>query len=85
MIAVPYPKPPPPRYKLQVQEDETDHRLWHDVFSPAGKLCVFDKEDEARAKLEELFPVLFGLEKFAAGPKRTRVIVIARDNEEEPN
>lgn len=80
---MPYPKPRPPRYKLQVQEDETDHRLWHDVHAPDGKLYVFDHEADARAKLEELFPVLFGLEKFAAGPKRTRVIVIARDDEDE--
>ena len=80
---MPYPKPRPPKFKLQVQEDETDHRLWHDVSSPGGKLYVFDSEDEARAKLEELFPVLYKLEKFAAGPKRTRVIVMARDDEED--
>ena len=79
---MPYPKTPPPRFKLQVQEDEADHRLWHDVHAPDGKLYVFDKEDEARAKLEELFPVLSGLEKYAAGPKRTRVIVMARDDED---
>ena len=79
---MPYPKPRPPKYKLQVQEDETDHRLWHDVFAPDGKLLVFDKEEEARAKLEALFPVLVGLEKFSAGPKRTRVIVMARDDTE---
>lgn len=80
---MPYPKPRPPKYKLQVQEDETDHRVWHDVYSPEGRLYVFDNEDEARAKLEELFPVLFGLEQFAAGPKRTRVIVIPQDDKEE--
>jgi len=80
---MPYPKPRPPRFKLQVQEDENDHRLWHDVHTPNGTLLIFDKEDEARAKLEELYPVLFKLEKFAAGPKRTRVIVIARDDDEQ--
>jgi len=80
---MPYPKPRPPKFKLQVQEDETDHRLWHDVLGPGGKPFVFDDEGEARAKLEELFPVLFKLEKYAAGPKRTRVIVIARDEEED--
>jgi len=78
-----YPKPKPPQYKLQVQEDEADHRLWHDVLSPQGKLYVFDREEEARAKLAELFPVLVGLEKFAAGPKRTRVITIAQDEGED--
>ena len=34
---MPYPKPKPPRYKLQVQEDENDPRLWHDVRKPDGK------------------------------------------------
>jgi hypothetical protein len=80
---MPYPKPRPPKYKLQVQEDEFDHRLWHDVLTPEGKLYLFDKEDEARAKLEELFPVLFKLEKYAAGPKRTRVIAIIGDDDDE--
>jgi hypothetical protein len=83
-MPMPYPKPRPPQFKLQVQEDETDHRLWHDVLDARGRLYVFDKEAEARARLEELFPVLVGLEKFAAGPKRTRVIVIARDEDGEP-
>jgi hypothetical protein len=82
---MPYPKPKPPKYKLQVQEDESDHRLWHDVLSPAGTPYVFDREEEARAKLAELFPVLVGLEKFAAGPKRTRVITIAQDKDEDRN
>lgn len=80
---MPYPKPRPPRFKLQVQEDESDHRLWHDVLTPLGRPYIFDNEDEARAKLEELYPVLFKLEKFAAGPKRTRVIAIIRDDVEE--
>jgi uncharacterized protein YcaQ len=80
---MPYPKPRPPRFKLQVQEDESDHRLWHDVLTPEGRLCIFDDENEARARLEELFPVLFKLEKFAAGPKRTRVIAIIRDDAED--
>ena len=80
---MPYSKPKPPKFKLQVQEDETDHRLWHDVHAPDGKLYVFATEGEARAKLEELFPVLLGLEKFSAGPKRTRVISIIADDEEE--
>jgi hypothetical protein len=79
--AMPYPKPKPPKFKLQVQEDETDPRLWHDVLDPGGRPYVFDKEPEARARLEELFPVLVGLEKYAAGPKRTRVIVIAEDDD----
>ena len=80
---MPYPKPKPPRYKLQVQEDENDPRLWHDVRKPDGNLWIFEQEGEARAKLEELFPVLVGLERFAAGPKRTRVIAIATNDEDD--
>lgn len=80
---MPYPRPKPPKFKLQVQEDENDPRLWHDVHAPDGRLLVFDTDPEARAKLEELFPVLLGLEKYAAGPKRTRVIAIVPDDEDD--
>ena len=71
-------------YKLQVQEDDGE---WHDVKSAEGTLLTFSKEPEARAKLEALFPVLVKMEKFAAGPKRTRVLVMLRemDDEEEKN
>ena len=40
-------------FKLQVQEDEADARIWHDVMGPDGKLLTFEKEAEARARLEE--------------------------------
>ncbi|MGB8339160.1 MAG: hypothetical protein WCD07_10395 [Burkholderiales bacterium] len=67
-------------YKLQVQED---NGVWHDVKSAEGKLLTFSKEPDARAKLEELFPLLVKMEKFAAGPKRTRVLVMLRELEDE--
>jgi hypothetical protein len=70
-------------YKLQLQDDEDDHRVWHDVKGPDGKILVFQKEEEARKKLQELFPVLYGLEKYQAGPKRTRVIRIYGVDEDE--
>jgi hypothetical protein len=79
---VTYPKPRPRKFKLQVQEDEDDPRQWHDVHAPDGTLYVFDDETVARARLAELFPVLVGLEKYSAGPKRTRVIVILGDDED---
>jgi hypothetical protein len=79
---MPYPKPLPPRYKLQVQEDENDPDTWHDVLAPDGTLLVFDDEKQARARLEALYPVLVKLEKFSSGPKRTRVLVIIRDQED---
>ena len=64
-----------PTYKLQVQEDDAQPTLWHDVKSAAGTPLLFQDEGQARVKLEELFPVLVKLERFASGPKRTRVII----------
>ncbi len=69
-------------FKLQVQDDEKDARVWHDVKSAQGKLLTFDKEADARAKLEELYPVLVKVEQYA-GQKRTRVIAIIAADEEE--
>ncbi|MBM3341738.1 MAG: hypothetical protein FJY56_06460 [Betaproteobacteria bacterium] len=69
--------------KLQVQDDENDARVWHDVKGPNGELLKFDKEADARTKLEELFPVLVQMEKYA-GPKRTRAIVIIEDEDDWP-
>lgn len=69
-------------FKLQVQEDEKDPQAWHDVKGPDGKLLVFAKESEARAKLEELFPILVKMERYAAGSKRTRVISMFSEEEE---
>ena len=65
-----------PSYKLQVQDDDARTDVWRDVKSESGQLQVFDKEPAARARLEELFPVWVKLEKFAAGPKRTRVVIV---------
>jgi hypothetical protein len=71
-------------FKLQVQDDENDARIWHDVKGADGKLLLFEKEDEARSRLQQLYPVLFGLEKYSAGPKRTRVLrVYGADEEDE--
>ena len=65
-----------PTYKLQVQDDDTRSDFWRDVKSDTGQLLVFDKEPDARAKLEELFPILVKMERFASGPKRTRVLIM---------
>ncbi len=63
-------------FKLQVQDDEERSEKWRDVKNEQGQPLVFTTETEARGKLEELFPVLVKLERFAAGHKRTRVIVM---------
>ena len=70
-------------FKLQVQEDDNDPQAWHDVKGPDGKLLSFDKESDARAKLEQLFPVLVKMERYAADTKRTRVISIYNKDEDE--
>jgi hypothetical protein len=69
-------------FKLQVQEDDNDPQAWHDVNGPDGKLLTFEKESEARAKLELLFPVLVKMERYAADTKRTRVISMLKDDED---
>lgn len=70
-------------FKLQVQDDDNDARVWHDVKGANGELLKFEKEGDARAKLEALFPVLVKMERYA-GPKRTRVIVIIEDEDDWP-
>jgi len=69
-------------FKLQVQEDEKDSQAWHDVKGPDGKLLIFENETEARARLEQLYPLLVKLERYASGSKRTRVISMYAENEE---
>ena len=61
-------------FKLQVQEDNQDPQAWHDVKGPDGKLLIFEKETAARARLEELYPILVKMERYSADSKRTRVI-----------
>ena len=69
-------------FKLQVQEDDNDPQAWHDVKGADGNLLLFDRESEARAKLEQLFPILVKMERYAADTKRTRVISIYKEDEE---
>lgn len=70
-------------FKLQVQDDESDARVWRDVKNAQGRLLTFDKEADARAQLEVLFPVLVKMERYT-GPKRTRVINIITDDDDWP-
>ena len=71
-------------FKLQVQDDENDARVWHDVRGPNGALLTFDNEADARAKLEELYPVLVKLERYSSGSKRTRVLNIIEEEDDWP-
>jgi hypothetical protein len=71
-------------FKLQVQDDEDNPSSWHDVMGADGRPVTFQKEDEARRKLEELYPVLVKAERYDAGPKRTRVLNIIVDEDDWP-
>ena len=65
-------------FKIEVQDDKG---IWSDVRGADGNALTFEKEYDARAKLQELYPVLVQMEKFAGG-KRTRVVRIFRTDDE---
>ena len=67
-------------FKIEVEDG---HGIWTDVRGADGSILTFEREDEARAKLAELFPVLVQMEKYAGG-KRTRVIRILEDEDDWP-
>ncbi|NNM51951.1 MAG: hypothetical protein HKM02_06970 [Pseudomonadales bacterium] len=58
-------------YKIEVQEE---NGLWHDVRGASGEVRKYPTRGAAHVALQALYPVLVGLEKYAAGPQRTRVI-----------
>jgi hypothetical protein len=68
------------KFKIEVEDGRG---LWSDVRGPDGAILLFDKEEDARAKLATLFPVLVQMEKYAGG-KRTRVIRILEDEDDWP-
>jgi hypothetical protein len=70
-------------FKLQVQDDDKDASVWHDVRDANGKVLIFAERGEARARLEELYPVLVKMEQYKADVKRTRVIAILDDAADE--
>ena len=67
-------------FKIEVEDGRG---IWTDVRGADGNILTFEQEDEARAKLAELFPVLVQMEKYAGG-KRTRVIRILEDDDDWP-
>jgi hypothetical protein len=69
-------------FKLQVQEDESNPQAWHDVKAADGKLLTFETEAAAHAKLEQLYPLLVKMERYAAGPKRTRAVSMYAEDRE---
>jgi len=67
-------------FKIEVEDGRG---IWTDVRGADGKILTFEGEDEARARLAELYPVLVKMEKYAGG-KRTRVIRILEDDDDWP-
>jgi hypothetical protein len=65
-------------FKIEIEDGRG---LWSDVCGADGKVLTFEKEDAARAKLSELYPVMVQMEKYGGG-KRTRVVRVFRTDEE---
>ena len=57
-------------FKLEVEDDRG---IWSDARGADGKILMFEKEDDARAKLSEMYHVLVQMEKYG-DRKRTRVV-----------
>ena len=68
-------------FKAEIQEE---NGLWHDVLGPDGRPLTFVTSKDAHARLEELYPILCKLEKYG-GDKRTRVVAILEDEDEDDN
>lgn len=47
-------------FKIEVEDD---NGVWSDVRSADGTILTFENEDDARAKLMELYPVMVQMEK----------------------
>ncbi len=65
-------------FKIEIEDG---NGIWKDVRGVDGAILTFAQEDEARAKLTELYPVLVQMEKYG-DPKRTRVIRIIKDDDD---
>jgi len=65
-------------FKIEVEDGQG---LWSDVCGADGAILTFENEDDARAKVAELYPILVQMEKYAGG-KRTRVVRVFRTEDE---
>ena len=65
-------------FKIEVEDDKG---IWSDVRGADGKILMFEKEEDARAKLAELYFVLVQMEKYG-DRKRTRVVRVFRSDKE---
>lgn len=65
-------------FKIEVEDNRG---VWSDVRGRDGAVLTFENEDDARAKLRELYPVLVQMEKYGGG-KQSRVVRVFRTDEE---
>lgn len=65
-------------FKIEIEDT---NGLWSDVRDADGCILNFEKEEEARARLAELYPVMVQMEKYAGG-KHTRVVRVFRTDQE---
>jgi hypothetical protein len=65
-------------FKIEVEDNRG---IWSDVRGRDGAVLTFENEDDARAKLRELYPVLVQMEKYGGG-KRVRVVRVFRTDDE---
>ena len=65
-------------FKIEVQDDRG---IWSDVRGADGTILTFEREEDARAKLTELYYVLVQMEKYG-DRKRTRVVRVFRSDKE---
>ncbi len=65
-------------FKIEIEDDRG---IWSDVRGADGAVLTFENEDEARARLAELYPVMVKMEKYGDG-KRTRVVRVFRSDAE---
>jgi hypothetical protein len=65
-------------FKMEVEDD---NGIWSDVRGASGTVLTFESENDARAKLAELYPITVQMEKYVGG-KHTRVVRVFRTDEE---
>ena len=72
------PEMKPLMFKIEVEDE---NGVWSDVRGADGAILTFKNENDARAKLAELYPIMVQMEKYAGG-KHTRVVRIFRTDHE---
>jgi hypothetical protein len=65
-------------FKIQIEDGKG---IWSDVRGSGGAVLTFGSEEEARARLVELYPVMVQMEKYGSG-KSTRVVKVFRNDRE---